>query len=118
MIHHDIERIVNFGDNLMIDGDIDGIIFKGDERTAEMRRNYEGMNFEDLRLQQLQVGTNCLAMGGRGFPEEKEGNILPRAGQVRAKGQLPIDSYYKEAMRGAKPEKLPRSLCSPKQIDI
>lgn len=56
----------------MIDGDIDGIIFKGDERTAEMRRNYEGMNFEDLRLQQLQVGTNCLAMGGRGFPEGSE----------------------------------------------
>ncbi|KAG8958146.1 hypothetical protein FRC05_009178, partial [Tulasnella sp. 425] len=36
------------GPSLMIDEDIDAIISKGEERTAEMHRKYEGMNFEDL----------------------------------------------------------------------
>ena len=33
---------------LMIDGDIDEIIQRGEERTAEINQKYEGLNFEDL----------------------------------------------------------------------
>jgi SWI/SNF-related matrix-associated actin-dependent regulator of chromatin subfamily A member 5 len=32
----------------MIDDDIDAIITKGEERTAELNSKYEGLNFEDL----------------------------------------------------------------------
>lgn len=32
----------------MINDDIDAFISKGEERTAEMQRKYEGMSFEDL----------------------------------------------------------------------
>jgi SWI/SNF-related matrix-associated actin-dependent regulator of chromatin subfamily A member 5 len=34
--------------SLMIDDDIDAIISKGEERTAELNSKYEGLNFEDL----------------------------------------------------------------------
>lgn len=32
----------------MIDDDIDNIIKKGEERTAELNSKYEGLNFDDL----------------------------------------------------------------------
>lgn len=34
--------------SLMIDDDIDAIITKGEERTAELNSKYEGLNFDDL----------------------------------------------------------------------
>lgn len=32
----------------MVDDDIDAIILRGEERTAELNSKYEGLNFEDL----------------------------------------------------------------------
>lgn len=34
--------------SLLIDEDIEGIISRGEERTAELNSKYEGLNFEDL----------------------------------------------------------------------
>ncbi|KAG8942747.1 hypothetical protein FRC04_003517 [Tulasnella sp. 424] len=117
MIQHGVERIVNSGDNLMIDEDIDGIISKGEERTAEMHRKYEALNFEDLSNFKSEAMVS--QWEGEDFQKKKKGMFFLEPAKRERKGNYSIDSYYKEAMRReAKPEKLPKALRAPKQIHI
>lgn len=36
------------GDSLLVNADIDEIIHRGEERTAEINSKYEGLNIDDL----------------------------------------------------------------------
>jgi SWI/SNF-related matrix-associated actin-dependent regulator of chromatin subfamily A member 5 len=48
MIQHGAERIVNATDGLADIDDIEAIIAKGEQRTAELNSKWEGLTFEDL----------------------------------------------------------------------
>jgi hypothetical protein len=48
MITHGAEHIVNSQDDLMVNDDIDAIIQRGEERTAELNSKYEGLSFDAL----------------------------------------------------------------------
>ncbi|KAG8895645.1 hypothetical protein FRC00_007177, partial [Tulasnella sp. 408] len=102
---------------LMITEDIDAIISKGEERTAEMHRKYEGMNFEDLSNFKSEAMVS--QWEGEDFQKKKKGMFFLEPAKRERKGNYSIDSYYKEAMRReTKPEKLPKALRAPKQIHI
>ncbi|KAG8992998.1 hypothetical protein FRB90_000819 [Tulasnella sp. 427] len=117
MIQHGVERIVNSGDNLMINEDIDAIISKGEERTAEMHRKYEDMNLEDLSNFKSEAMVS--QWEGEDFQKKKKGMFFLEPAKRERKGNYSIDSYYKEAMRReTKPEKLPKALRAPKHIHI
>ncbi|KAF8422290.1 P-loop containing nucleoside triphosphate hydrolase protein [Boletus edulis BED1] len=48
MITHGAEKIINSSDDMLINDDIEAIIQRGEERSAELNSKYEGLNLEDL----------------------------------------------------------------------
>ncbi|KAI0076773.1 hypothetical protein K474DRAFT_1707838 [Panus rudis PR-1116 ss-1] len=63
MIQHGTEHIVNSNDSLLVNGDIEEIIQRGEEQTSELNSKYEGLTFEDLQRKALQF--NPLALSKR-----------------------------------------------------
>ncbi|KAG8904542.1 hypothetical protein FRB99_001582 [Tulasnella sp. 403] len=119
MIQHGVEKIVNSGDNLMVDDDIEAIIAKGEERTAELHSKYEGMNFDDLS--NFKSEAMVQTWEGEDYQKKKKGIFFLEPAKRERKNNYSIDSYYKEAMRAGAPsktEKLPKALKPPKQQHI
>lgn len=46
--HRHSSSIADIHHSFMVNGDIDEIIHRGEERTAELNSKYEGLNLEDL----------------------------------------------------------------------
>ncbi|KAG8920929.1 hypothetical protein FRC03_005426 [Tulasnella sp. 419] len=118
MIHHGVESIVNSVDNLMVDDDIEAIIAKGEERTAELNSKYEGMNFEDLS--NFKSEAMVQQWEGEDFQKKKKGiGLFLEPMKRERKGNYSIDAYYKDAMSKApKAEKAPKPIKAPKQVHI
>ncbi|CAH7684062.1 SNF2 family N-terminal domain-domain-containing protein [Phakopsora pachyrhizi] len=48
MIQHGAEKIINSKENMLINDDIESIIKRGEERTAELNEKYSRLDFDDL----------------------------------------------------------------------
>lgn len=48
MIQHGAEKIINTSQSMMIDQDIDDIIKRGEEKTAELNSKYQGLDLDAL----------------------------------------------------------------------
>lgn len=48
MIQHGAEKIINTGQSMMIDDDIDEIIKRGEEKTADLNKKYQGLDLDAL----------------------------------------------------------------------
>ncbi|TFY75848.1 hypothetical protein EWM64_g8166 [Hericium alpestre] len=121
MITHGAEKIVNASEPIMIDEDIDAIIHRGEERTAELNTKYETLNLEDLsnfkseRTVQQWEGEDFRT----GQRKPLNFNVLSLSKRER-KLNYSVDSYFKETMRAGlskaeKPAKMPHA---PKQIQM
>ncbi|KLO15808.1 SNF2 family DNA-dependent ATPase [Schizopora paradoxa] len=118
MITHGADKIVNGADNLMIDDDIDEIIQRGEERTEEINKKYEGLNFDDLNNFK---SDSMLQFEGEDYRNGRQAlglNLLSLSKRER-KLNYSVDAYYKETMRAGpsnkdKPARVPRA---PKQIN-
>ncbi|KAF8484763.1 P-loop containing nucleoside triphosphate hydrolase protein [Russula ochroleuca] len=121
MITHGAEKIVNSSDGFQIDDDIDAIIQRGEERTAELNHKYEGLNLEDLS--NFKTDSSLQQWDGEDFRagQHKPLNFNPLSLSKRErKLNYSVDSYFKETMRAgpSKTEKAPKLPRAPKQISL
>ncbi|KZT18698.1 SNF2 family DNA-dependent ATPase [Neolentinus lepideus HHB14362 ss-1] len=122
MITHGAERIVNSNaDELLVNDDIDAIIHRGEQRTAELSSKYENLNLEDLS--NFKSDASVQQWEGEdyrtGARKPLNFSMLSLSKRER-KTNYSVDSYFKETMRAGpskadKPPKVPRA---PKQIQI
>jgi len=103
-----------------IDQDIDAIIQRGEERTAELNSKYEGLNLEDLS--NFKSENTVQQWEGEDFRGQRKAlnfNMLSLSKRER-KLNYSVDSYFKETMRAgpSKTEKAPKVPRAPKQIQM
>ncbi|KAL4808394.1 SNF2 family N-terminal domain-containing protein [Aspergillus unguis] len=104
----------------MTDDDIDAILRKGEERTAELSKKYEKLGIDDL---QKFSSESAYEWNGQDFAGKKKDigiNWINPAKRERKEQFYSIDKYYRQALatggRTADPKpKVPRA---PKQITI
>lgn len=102
------------------DDDIDAILRKGEERTAELSKKYEKLGIDDL---QKFSSESAYEWNGKDFADKKKDigiNWINPAKRERKEQFYSIDKYYRQALatggRTADPKpKVPRA---PKQITI
>ncbi|CAE6466482.1 unnamed protein product [Rhizoctonia solani] len=120
LIQHGAEKIVNSADNMMIDTDIEAIIARGEERTAELNSKYAGLNLDDLNNFKSESMTQTWE--GEDFQNKRKtiGLNWIQPSKRERKGNYSIDQYYKEAMRAgpSKTDKGPRVPRAPKQFAV
>ncbi|CAE6437101.1 unnamed protein product [Rhizoctonia solani] len=120
MIQHGAEKIVNSTDNMLIDTDIEAIIARGEERTAELNSKYAGLNLDDLNNFKSESMTQTWE--GEDFQNKRKtiGLNWIQPSKRERKGNYSIDQYYKEAMRAgpSKTDKGPRVPRAPKQFVV
>ncbi|THH20194.1 hypothetical protein EW146_g1133 [Bondarzewia mesenterica] len=121
MITHGAEKIVNSTTSLIVDDDIDAIIQRGEERTAELNSKYEGLNLEDLS--NFKSENTVQQWEGEDFRSGQRKplnlNMLSLSKRER-KLNYSVDGYFKETMRAgpSKTEKAPKIPRAPKQIQM
>ncbi|KAG2133375.1 SNF2 family N-terminal domain-containing protein [Suillus cothurnatus] len=120
MITHGAEKLINSTDAFLINDDIDAIVQRGEERTAELNSKYEGLNLEDLN--NFKSDATVQQWEGEDFRPGRKGlnfNMLSLSKRER-KANYSVDNYYKETLRvgPSKTEKAPKLPRAPKQIQI
>ncbi|KAG2339495.1 hypothetical protein BDR05DRAFT_1062101 [Suillus weaverae] len=120
MITHGAEKLINSADAFLINDDIDAIVQRGEERTAELNSKYEGLNLEDLN--NFKSDATVQQWEGEDFRPGRKGlsfNMLSLSKRER-KANYSVDNYYKETLRvgPSKTEKAPKLPRAPKQIQI
>ncbi|KAF7630507.1 chromatin remodeling complex WSTF-ISWI, small subunit [Aspergillus flavus] len=107
-------------DKQISDDDIDAILRKGEERTAELSKKYEKLGIDDL---QKFSSESAYEWNGKDFTDRKKDiglNWINPAKRERKEQFYSIDKYYRQALatggRTADPKpKVPRA---PKQIAV
>ncbi|TFK68179.1 hypothetical protein BDN72DRAFT_769633 [Pluteus cervinus] len=119
MITHGAEKIINATDDILVDDDIDAIIQRGEERTAELNSKYEGLNFEDLSNFKSESVQQWEGEDFRPGRKALDLNLLSLSKRER-KSNYSVDSYFKDTLRAgsSKVEKAPKLPRAPKQIAI
>ncbi|KAH7886369.1 SNF2 family N-terminal domain-containing protein [Phlebopus sp. FC_14] len=120
MITHGAEKIINVSQETLINDDIDAIIQRGEERTAELNSKYEGLNLEDLS--NFKSDNSVQQWEGEDFRAGRKGlnfNMLSLSKRER-KTNYSVDNYFKDTLRPGMPqkEKAPKMPRAPKQIQI
>lgn len=117
--------------------DIEAIIVKGEERTAELNTKWEGLNFDELSNFKLDGGVqqwegedfqnrvcrlHCVTLVdphcGLGAQRKTIGLNWIQPSKRERKGNYSIDGYYKDAMRAgpSRVDKAPKAPKPPKQL--
>jgi len=116
MIQHGAEKIINSKESMEVEDDIEEIIRRGEERTAELNAKYAELNFDDLQIFKSETTTNWEGeeYGGK----KKQGILWIEPSKRERKSNYSVDEYYRGAMhRGTAPgPKGPRGPRGPKQL--
>ncbi|CAG8574254.1 2078_t:CDS:10 [Ambispora gerdemannii] len=121
MIQHGAKSIFNSSDSTVTQDDIDQILLKGEEKTAELNRKYEGLGLEDLQKFTSESAYEWQGENWRNKPKEMESSssfnwIEPPKRERKA--NYTVDNYFREALRvGPKPT-APKAPRVTKQISI
>ncbi|KXN86814.1 ISWI chromatin-remodeling complex ATPase ISW2 [Leucoagaricus sp. SymC.cos] len=120
MITHGADKIINSPENMLVNEDIEAIIQRGEERTAELSSRYEGLNLEDLS--NFKSDASVQQWEGEDFRTGRKQlnlNLLSLSKRER-KSNYSVDSYFKDTLRAgtSKVEKAPKMPRAPKQISI
>ena len=104
----------------MINEDIDEIIQRGEERTAELNSKYEGLSFDDLSTFKSEASVQ--QWEGEDFRTGRKAlqfNPLALSKRER-KLNYSVDAYFKESMRAgpSKNDKQPKLPRAPKQLQL
>ncbi|KIY74395.1 hypothetical protein CYLTODRAFT_416234 [Cylindrobasidium torrendii FP15055 ss-10] len=122
MITHGAEQIINnaANDEAILNDDIEAIISRGEERTAELNQKYEGLNIDDLN--NFKSDANVKQWEGEDFTQQSRQNLtlnlLSSLSKRERKSNYSVNGYFKDTLRGgpAKPEKGPRQPRGLKQV--
>lgn len=121
MIQHGAENIFNTSTGgTLLDDDIDSILKKGEERTAELSARYSKLGLDDL--QKFSSEGSAYEWNGEDFTKKnKLGSgmtwINPTK-RERKEQTYSIDNYYKDILQASKVNSAPRIQRAPKQIAI
>ncbi|KAF2196634.1 hypothetical protein GQ43DRAFT_404684 [Delitschia confertaspora ATCC 74209] len=128
MIQHGAEKVfetqggvgVASGNSELTDDDIDAILKRGEERTAELNSKYEKLGLDDL---QKFTSDSAYEWNGETFqPRKKDIGIswINPSKRERKEVGYSMDKYYRQAlMTGGRTEsKTPRIPRAPKQVTI
>ncbi|KAM6494001.1 SNF2 family N-terminal domain containing protein [Amanita muscaria] len=120
MITHGAEKIINSNEDIVVEDDIEAVIQRGEERTAQLNSKYEGLNLEDLS--NFKSDSSVQQWEGEDFRAGRKTlglNLLSLSKRER-KSNYSVDNYFKDTLRvgPVKPEKAPKLPRAPKQISI
>ncbi|KAI7880433.1 SWI/SNF-related matrix-associated actin-dependent regulator of chromatin subfamily A member 5-like protein [Lichtheimia hyalospora FSU 10163] len=104
MIQHGAEKIFNEGENAEQPAedadDIELILRRGEEKTAELNKKYENLNIDELRNF---TSESAYQWDGEDWSNKRKaaGAGLPWLGPAKRerKGNYAVDDYYKEVLR-------------------
>ncbi|WFD31513.1 hypothetical protein MSPP1_002551 [Malassezia sp. CBS 17886] len=118
MIQHGAERIINSKESMDVQDDINEIISRGEERTAELQRKYQQFtNLDDLS--NLRSESTTYEWEGEHFGGKKRApgaGIWIEPSKRERKQNYSIDSYYRDAMRTSTKPAAPKAPRAPRQI--
>ena len=125
MIQHGAEDVfqtkgsLGLTDNFSED-DIDALLRRGEERTAELNKKYEKLGIDDL---QKFESDNAYEWNGQDFARPKKDiaiNWINPAKRERKEQSYSMDNYYRQALStgGPKEPPKPKAPKAPKQITI
>ncbi|KAI8812605.1 SNF2 family N-terminal domain-containing protein [Cladochytrium replicatum] len=128
MIQHGAESIFSSTESTIADEDIEAILSRGEEKTAELDKKYETMGLDDLQNFTLAAdgSGSVYQWEGEDFKEKrKEGKVkganLRWIGPSKRerKANYDIDGYYREALRVGQPKAAgPKAPKPPKTANI
>ncbi|CAG8704829.1 16185_t:CDS:10 [Acaulospora morrowiae] len=119
MIQHGAESIFNSSDSTVTDDDIDLILRKGEEKTAELNKKYQSLGLDDL---QNFTSESAYQWQGEDWSNKRKDhssrfNWIEPPKRER-KVNYAVDSYYREALRVTAKPTQPKTPRAPKQITI
>lgn len=116
MIQHGAERIINEKESMLVTDDIDHIIKRGEERTAQLNGKYAELNFDDLA--NFKSDTTTTNWEGEEYAGKGKKPLLwIEPSKRERKSNYSVDSYYREAMRvGEKKAAGPKAPKAPKEV--
>lgn len=120
MIQHGAENIFNTSGSTIKDDDIDSVLKRGEERTAELSAKYSNLGLDDL--QKFTSEGSAYEWNGEDFTKKsKLGNSIAwinPSKRERKEQTYSIDNYYKDILQASKTNSTPRTQRAPKQIAI
>lgn len=117
MIQHGAEKIINSSTDMMVDDDIDEIIRRGEDKTQELNKKYQGLDLDALNNFRSESLIN--QWEGEDFAAKRKSMIWIEPAKRERKGNYSIDQYYRDNMKvgPSKPDK-PKVPRPPKQVHI
>nr|XP_031859137.1 uncharacterized protein CI109_005487 [Kwoniella shandongensis]KAA5526209.1 hypothetical protein CI109_005487 [Kwoniella shandongensis] len=117
MIQHGAEKIINNRESMLIDDDIDEIIRRGEEKTAEINSKYAGLDLDALNSFKSESMVN--SWEGEDYTNKRKNLIWIEPAKRERKGNYSIDQYYRDNLKtgGPKVDK-PKVVKAPKQVHI
>lgn len=120
MIQHGANAVFDAKDgNTMTEDDIDSILKRGEERTAELSVKYSKLGIDDL--QKFSSESSAYEWNGEDFAKRAKANgmfwINPSK-RERKEQTYSIDSYYKDILQANKASLSGRTPRMPKQVNI
>lgn len=102
MIQHGAEKIINSEESMEVSDDIDAIIRRGEERTAELNSKYAALNFDDL---QVFKSENTTQWEGEDYGGQKKpiGLTWIEPSKRERKSNYSVDQYYRGALNTGGP---------------
>ncbi|KAK4050885.1 chromatin remodeling complex Adenosinetriphosphatase [Microbotryomycetes sp. JL201] len=101
MIQHGAERIINSAESMEVSDDIDAIIRRGEERTAELNNKYAALSFDDL---QVFKSDNVKEWEGEEYGGKKKiGLTWIEPSKRERKSNYSVDEYYRSSGVGRAP---------------
>lgn len=119
MIQHGASAVFESKSSTLIDDDIEKILQRGEERTAELNAKYSKLGLDDL--QNFTSDSNAYEWNGEDFAKKNKANSafpwINPSKRERREQHYSIDRYYKDVIL-AKQAGEKRTLRPPKQILI
>ncbi|ORX36405.1 putative chromatin remodelling complex ATPase chain [Kockovaella imperatae] len=117
MIQHGADKIINTSENMTIDEDIDEIIKRGEEKTAELNSKYADLDLDALNNFKSESLVN--QWEGEDFGNKRKNMIWIEPAKRERKGNYSIDQYYRDNMKLTAPKTdKPKVLRPPKQVQV
>lgn len=117
MIRHGADKVFSAKDSTVTDDDIETILAKGEQKTAEMTEKMKGLGESQLRNFTLDVPSGSVYhFEGEDFREKKRDRLIHwiEPPKRERKANYAVDAYFRDALRMSEP-KAPKAPRPPKQ---
>ncbi|XP_065159905.1 chromatin-remodeling complex ATPase chain Iswi isoform X2 [Atheta coriaria] len=116
MIRHGANHVFASRDSELRDEDIDDILHRGEEKTAELSKKLEELGESSLRNFTMDAPANLYQFEGEDYRDKQKSNLSNwiEPPKRERKANYAVDAYFREALRVSEP-KAPKAPRPPKQ---